>query len=179
MLGMRHENPDHVDPVLFRRAMGTFATGVAVVTTTGSGKLFGMTLNSLTSVSLEPCLLLFCSTRGSATGQAVVESGAFVINILGSGQEDMCRRFVGRSAARFEGLDLQYTDTGLPLLPGVLGHLICRVFDVHSGGDHDVIIGRVERCFETPGEPLVFHRGSYGTFTAAPEFSIQDQRGLS
>lgn len=144
--------------------MATFATGVAVVTTAWRGRSYGMTLNSLTSVSLDPCLLLFCSTRGSATGKAVRDRGAFVINILGSEQHEMCRRFVGRFAKRFEGLEPVMSATGLPMLAGALGHICCQVYAVHPGGDHDVIIGRVESCAEAPGRPLVFHRGGYGTF---------------
>lgn len=152
------------DPTRFRRAIATFATGVAVVTTFWRGKPYGMTLNSLTSVSLDPCLLLFCSMRGSATGDAVRDRGAFVINILGSDQHELCRRFVGRYAKRFDGLDAVLTAGGLPVLPGALAHLSCQVYAVHPGGDHDVIIGRVESCAEVPGQPLVFHRGDYGTF---------------
>lgn len=161
---MRHENFDQVDPASFRRAMGTFATGVAVVTSRSGDNLFGMTLNSLTSVSLDPCLLLFCSNRGSATARAAMESGIFAINILRSGQEEVCRRFVGQFARRFEGMEIDYAHGGIPLLPQALSHMICRVFAVHPGGDHDVIIGEVISCTDAPGEPLVFHRGAYGTF---------------
>ena len=73
--------------------MGTFATGVAVIATEWSGELFGATINSLTSVSLEPCMLLVCTSEGSATGTAIRQRGFFSVNILGQHQSELSARF--------------------------------------------------------------------------------------
>lgn len=152
----------------FRATMGNFATGVAVITTAARGELHGMTVNSLTSVSLDPCLLLVCPRRGSATGQAIRETGRFAVNLLERSQRQISSRFIGRFDDRFSGLDLTFAE-GLPLLPGCLAHLCCRVHDIHAGGDHDIILGEVEAMEETGGDPLVFFRGSFGAFQ--PELS--------
>ncbi len=146
---------------LFRKAMGQFATGVAVVTAVQDGQKFGMTVNSLTSVSLEPPLLLVCPRRGSATGAAIQSTGIFAVNILRAGQEDVCLRFVGDSAARFDGLETQTGPQGLPLIPGALVQLTCKLVAVHSGGDHDIIVGEVQDCAVAPGEPLIYHEGQF------------------
>lgn len=150
-----------INPREFRKAMGYFATGVAVVTTSHSGAQFGMTVNSLTSVSLDPCLLLICSKKGSATGDAIIRSGVFAVNVLGETQQDMCMRFVGAGARRFEELSVHRDEWGLPLLPGSLAHISCRLSAVHPGGDHDIIVGEVADCRLESGDPLIFHDGQF------------------
>jgi 3-hydroxy-9,10-secoandrosta-1,3,5(10)-triene-9,17-dione monooxygenase reductase component len=147
----------------FRTAMGTFATGVAVVLAQHEGRLHGMTVNSLTSVSLDPPLLLVCSRRGSSTGTAMKESGAFVANILDVHQQDIATRFVGNFANRFDGLDLGRSLQGFPALAGALAHFDCVVRDVHDGGDHDIVVGEVLSCVQRSGDPLLFYRGRFGT----------------
>lgn len=150
-----------VDSSAFRKAMGNFATGVAVVTTANDGVHFGMTVNSLTSVSLDPCLLLICPKRGSATGEAIKRSGLFAVNVLGEGQQDLCMRFVGENASRFSELELDENEWGVPLLPGSLAHISCELNAVHPGGDHDIIIGKVLNCRLDTGDPLIFHDGQF------------------
>lgn len=149
-----------VDPSVFRQAMGQFATGVAVVTTKEDGLSFGMTVNSLTSVSLDPCLLLVCPKKGSLTGEAIKRRGMFAVNIMEEGQEELCLRFVGEDAARFEGLDV-LDKRGMPLLPQSLVHLVCSVYSVYPGGDHEIIVGQVLDCQAGNGDPLVFHQGRF------------------
>lgn len=148
-----------ISPDRFRLTMGQFATGVAVVTALDGGQRFGMTVNSLTSVSLDPPLLLVCPRRGSATGVAIQRSRTFCVNVLRAGQEDVCRRFVGADAARFEGLAIDEGTDGLPIIPGALAHIFCALEAVHPGGDHDILLGRVTDCAAEPGEPLLFHEG--------------------
>lgn len=153
----------------FRATMGNFATGVAVVTTAARGELHGMTVNSLTSVSLDPCMLLVCPRRGSTTGQAIRETGRFAVNLLEQSQRHVSSRFIGRLEDRFEGLELTFSPEGLPLLPGCLAHICCRVHDIHCAGDHDIILGEVDAMEEVGGDPLVFFRGGFGAFQ--PELS--------
>ena len=101
---------DPVDPMVFRRTMGTFATGVAVVTAVWDGEYHGMTMNSLTSVSLDPCMLLICPRRGSATGEAIANSGEFIVNLLRADHHDIvvgevtfCRERTGEPLVFFQG----------------------------------------------------------------------------
>ena len=153
-----------IDPKRFRSVMGAFATGVAVITTEWNGELFGATVNSLTSVSLQPCMLLFCTSEGSATGSAIRKRGLFSVNILGRHQFDLSTRFTEKLKDRFEDLAVTFSSDGLPLLQGAAGQLCCRVTATHKAGDHDIILGEVFSGVETPCSPLVFHRGAYGSF---------------
>jgi 3-hydroxy-9,10-secoandrosta-1,3,5(10)-triene-9,17-dione monooxygenase reductase component len=156
-----------LDPFVFRSTMGTFATGVAIVMATHNDRLHGMTVNSLTSVSLDPCLLLVCPRRGSTTGTAMKESGSFVVNILAEDQRMTATRFVGDFANRFDGVDLGRSSRGHPVLPGVLAHFDCVVKNIYEGGDHDIVVGEVVSCEQRPGEPLLFFRGKFGNYVTA------------
>lgn len=146
--------------------MSKFATGVAVLTASHDGQRFGMTINSLTSVSLDPHQILVCINHGSVTGNAIRESGHFAVSLLDRDQLDVARSFVGRNAARFETITCADHAVGLPIIEGALGTLVCRVSDIVTSGDHDVVIGEVIECWQRDGEPLVFFGGSYGRFEA-------------
>jgi flavin reductase (DIM6/NTAB) family NADH-FMN oxidoreductase RutF len=122
-----------IDPKQFRSVMATFATGVAVIATEWSGELFGATINSLTSVSLEPCMLLVCTSEGSATGAAIRNRGFFSVNILGQHQSELSARFTGNPQNRFEDLAVAFSADGLPLLQGAAAQLCCRVAAVPQG----------------------------------------------
>jgi flavin reductase (DIM6/NTAB) family NADH-FMN oxidoreductase RutF len=161
------QRPAHgraIDPERYRSVMGAFATGVAIVTTAWKGELFGATVNSLTSVSLKPCMLLFCVSDGSATGMAIRNSGRFSVNILGQHQSDLSARFTQAAKDRFADLALDFDADGLPLLRGAAAQLCCRVAAIHKGGDHDIILGDVLSGEDIACHPLVFHRGAYGSF---------------
>ena len=154
---------DIVDPHEYRKIIGGFATGISVITARdGNGAAVGMTANSLTSVSLEPVLLAVCFQRGSGTCDAIVETGAFVVNLLSEDQEDLSNRFA-RSADgdRFIGLDVRETDKGIPVFAGGLGHLECVVHDVLEGGDHLIVLGQVESGQTEEGRPLLYFKGAY------------------
>ncbi len=154
-----------IDSRRFRSVMGAFPTGVAVIATVWDGELFGATINSLTSVSLTPCMLLFCTSEGSATGAAIRQRGLFSVNILGRHQSDLSARFTtGEQKNRFEDLPVAFSPDGLPLLQGAAGQMCCRVAAVHKAGDHDIILGEVFSGEEIACSPLVFHKGAYGSF---------------
>jgi 3-hydroxy-9,10-secoandrosta-1,3,5(10)-triene-9,17-dione monooxygenase reductase component len=156
---------DPLDPRRFRAVIGAFATGVVVITTEADGEYHGMTVNSLTSVSLDPCMLLVCLRLGSTTGQAIRKRGEFTVNILAAHQRDLLHRFVNtRVADRFAGLDVEFSPGGMPLLPGAIAHICCRVAAIHRGGDHDIVVGEVLTCRDRDGPPLVFHKGTFGAF---------------
>jgi len=156
-----------IDPKRFRSVMGTFPTGVAVITTTWNGELFGATINSLTSVSLQPSMLLFCTSEGSATGAAIRRRGLFSVNILGQHQSDLSARFTGQPNNRFDDLAIAFSADGLPLLQGAAAQLCCSVAAIHRAGDHDIILGEVLSGDEIACSPLVFHKGAYGRFQRA------------
>lgn len=160
-------NMQTIDPKRFRSVMGTFPTGVAVITTTWNGELFGATINSLTSVSLEPSMLLFCTSEGSATAAAIRRRGLFSVNILGQHQSELSARFTGQPNNRFEDLAITFSADGLPLLQGAAAQLCCRVAAIHRAGDHDIILGEVLSGDEIACSPLVFHKGAYGSFQRA------------
>jgi 3-hydroxy-9,10-secoandrosta-1,3,5(10)-triene-9,17-dione monooxygenase reductase component len=156
-----------IDPKRFRSVMGAFPTGVAIIATEWQGELFGATVNSLTSVSLDPCMLLFCTNEGSATGTAVRNRGLFSVNILGQHQSDLSARFTGKLENRFDDLDVVFSTDGMPLLKGSAAQLCGRVTAVHKAGDHDIILGEVLSGEDVACSPLVFHKGAYGSFQRA------------
>lgn len=150
-----------VDGILLRNTIGGFATGVAVITTEVDGAPHGMTVNSLTSLSLDPPLLLVCLTNGARTANAVQQRGAFVVNLLNTRQEAVSNRFARAGIDHFADLHVEASPEGLPMLPIGVGRLECTVQEVHPGGDHTIVIGRVQRCDPGEGTPLLFYRGRY------------------
>lgn len=142
--------------------MGAFATGVAIVTTEHNGELYGMTVNSLTSVSLDPCLLLICIRHGSKTGSAIASRGAFLVNLLSVEQSELASRFATASGGRFDEVKPGFRDGGLPHIPGSLAFLTCQVEQTILSGDHEIVIGRVLDCECAEREPLLFFRGRFG-----------------
>lgn len=141
--------------------MGYFATGVTIVTTHSDGKPSGMTVNSFTSVSLLPALVLICLANEARTTAAVRNRGWFAVNILAGGQAELSQRFAQKDDDRFNNLDFTLDEYNLPLLPGCIAHLVCRVFRIDPGGDHNIVLGEVVRVEINPGNPLLFFRGAY------------------
>ena len=126
-------------PTDMRRSMGRFTTGVAVVSADdGDGNPSAMTISSLTSISLDPAILLVSLTHGSRTTEAVEVAGSFAVSVLGSRQEALARRFATRGGARFDDLPCDHSRSGLPLIKDALAQLECRVHSAHDIGDfHD------------------------------------------
>ena len=147
-----------------RQSMGRFLTGVAVVTVFQDGKPHGMTVNSLTSVSLDPPLLLVCMAPRARTAQALVSEGRFAVSVLAAGQEHIARRFATPHEDHFAGLELHVSDGGNPHIPGVLASIDCSVHAVHTEGDHVVVLGTMEAATWRDGQPLAFHSGRFGDY---------------
>ncbi len=143
--------------------MGTFPTGVAVVTATGAGgEPVGLTVNSLTSVSLYPPLILVCIDHGSASHDAIVDSGRFGVNLLKDSGRELSDRFAtGTREDRFQDLGWHPGPAGSPLLDDALAWIDCEVYQAHVAGDHTIVVGRVVDCDHTDDDPLVYHRGRY------------------
>ncbi|MFE0023942.1 flavin reductase family protein, partial [Amycolatopsis sp. NPDC059021] len=134
----------------------------AVVTTVHDGEPHGMTLNSLTSVSLDPPLLLVCFAHGARSAEAVSRSGRFAVNVLAKRQQAIALRFAARGEDHFSGLELEYGDHEVPVVPNALAHLECDVDRRVEAGDHTIVLGSVTRTCAAPGEPLAFYRGGFG-----------------
>ncbi len=145
----------------FRNVMGHFPTGVTIVTTRGEGGApQGLTVSALTSVSLDPVLLLVCVHLEATPHDSIVKGRSFAVNFLAADQTDLALRFAsGVPEDRFTGLTWEESSLGNPLLSGCLGWLDCQVQEVLPGGDHSMILATVLECFAREGEPLLFHRG--------------------
>ena len=151
-----------VDASSFRRALGRFPTGVTVVSSRdASGQRLGLTVSSFCSVSLEPPLVLVCIDHRSDANRGLRESGRFAVSVLAEGQEDVSRRFAAPGTSKHEGFSFVDGEHGLPLVPGALAHVECRVRSFHDEGDHAVWVGAVTRVAVHQGLPLVHHAGSY------------------
>lgn len=144
-----------------RRTMGRFLTGVVIVTAMDGDIVHGMTVNSLTSVSLEPPLLLVCLTNSARTTAAVLQSRQFVVNILSARQERIALRFARRGADHFGDLPLVRGGYGSPVVPEALAHLDCELVHVTAAGDHQVVIAAVRRLDDRDGQPLGFFGGRF------------------
>lgn len=151
------------DPRTLRDALGCFATGVTVVTClTEDGTPFGLTVNSFTSVSLEPPLLLVCLHKLAAASAALVEAEHFAVNVLQAGQQPASIRFSTRDEDRFGTTPWSRGEAGAPILADSLCVFECQRYAVYDGGDHHILVGEVEKAsFDAALDPLLFFRGRY------------------
>lgn len=158
-------HPANAEARLLREALGRFATGVTVVTTQGSAGPVGMTVNSFTSVSLEPPLVMWCPARASIRHDIFVNAQHWSVHVLGSEQLETCLRFT-RGGAQFQNLNHGLTPEGVPVIPGVAARFDCEAHATHEAGDHTMTVGRVLRVtVGGPGDhPLVFAAGRFGQF---------------
>lgn len=149
----------------FRDVLGTYPTGVTVATAClPDGQRVGVTVNSFTSVSLEPPLVLFCLHSHSLALPVFRQAGGYGISILAKTQEEVSRRFAqrGQMPERWEGLALHTApQSGAPLLVDALAWLDCRLEAVHEAGDHHILIGRVQALGRQEAQPLLYWRAGY------------------
>ena len=151
----------------FRAALGSFATGVTVVTTANpGGHGYGMTVNAFSSVSLDPPLVLVCAISGQTGSEEIDRNRCFAVNILALDQEPLSGYFASRDRPRgrdaFRDVDHRIGVSGSPLLDGVVAYLDCALHSSYTVGDHEIFIGEVLDLHVEPGaEPLLFHGGSY------------------
>jgi flavin reductase (DIM6/NTAB) family NADH-FMN oxidoreductase RutF len=145
-----------------RRVMGHFATGVTIITTVSkSGQLFGLTANSVTSVSLEPPLLLISVDKKADSYPCFEESKVFTVNILSDSQEALSRKFAVSGGNKFEGVAYHMGANGVPIILGAVSYIECRVYATYDGGDHTLYLGEIQQGETHEGKPLLFYRGGY------------------
>ncbi|HYL14433.1 MAG TPA: styrene monooxygenase/indole monooxygenase family protein [Terriglobales bacterium] len=156
----------------YRRALGQFATGVTVVTARASdGRKVGMTVNSFTSISLDPPLILWSVARQAVSFNDFINATHFAVNVLEAKQHHLSRQFSTPVPDKFASVDFVEGQSGLPILGGVLAHFICRKVRQYDGGDHVILLGEVEQYEYNSGEPLVFHSGRYRIATHHPDIA--------
>jgi flavin reductase (DIM6/NTAB) family NADH-FMN oxidoreductase RutF len=154
------------DANTFRRVLGTFPTGVVVITAmSGQGEALAMTVGSFMSVSLDPPLVGFLPSKSSSSWAAMRGVERFGVNVLGNNQEDVCRAVATRKTNKLDDFEWSLTDHGTPRLAESIAFIDCETEQVHDGGDHDIVLGRV-LALETVKTtlPLLFFRGGYGSF---------------
>ena len=155
-----------LNPAMFRRVAGTFATGVTVITVEREpGQVHGMTANSFTSVSLDPLLVSICVDQDARLLSFLKAQRRFGVSILDAGQQALSEHFAkGEQNPETEerlGIRFIWTPDGVPLLKDALAHLACNVVVEYPAGDHTIFIGEVETMDCRDGDPLLFHRGQY------------------
>ncbi|MFT7060210.1 MAG: flavin reductase (DIM6/NTAB) family NADH-FMN oxidoreductase RutF [Pseudorhodobacter sp.] len=153
-----------VDLRELRNVLGCFATGVAVVTTVGDGgKPVGMTINSFSSVSLDPPLILWSISLKAPSYNAFATHPAFAVNIMGEECKDLSLNFARPSEDKFKDVDWRPGEYDVPVLKSALATLECEMDSKIASGDHEIFIGRVIRIDQTEGAPLIFHRGGFAS----------------
>ncbi len=153
-----------MDTAEFRAACGHFPTGVAVVTCSDpAGTPIGLTVNSFTSVSLKPPMILFCVDHSAFSRKVIASVETFAVNLLSLEQKDLSSRFAKPSDDRFQNVAFKLGTLGAPLLDGALVHLECRKAHTYEAGDHDIVVGEVIDLTIQPddAQPLVYFKGQY------------------
>ncbi|MFI6766556.1 flavin reductase family protein [Streptomyces sp. NPDC050355] len=168
---VREDERAPLDAAEFRSVLGHFASGVTVVTAPSEPGPAGFACQSFASLSLDPPLVTFMVARTSTTWPRIARAGVFCVNILGAGQGELCRAFAVSGADKFAGVPYGPAPaTGSPRLTGVPAWIDCTIHAVHTGGDHLIVVGRVEALGTDPGAaeagPLLFHRGGFGHFSS-------------
>lgn len=156
-----------IRPEALRDVCGRWVTGIAVITgATADGAQFGMAVNSFTSLSLDPPLVLFCPGLNSRSWPGIKAGGRFAVHILSESQTLLARSFARSGDNKFADVPLRRTADGLPALDGVVARLLCDLEQVHPGGDHEIAVGRVLGVEQAELKPLLFHRGEMLSWTA-------------
>ncbi|MCW3038805.1 MAG: flavin reductase [Solirubrobacterales bacterium] len=149
-----------VDALRLRKALGTFVSGVTIVTTEVDGEVHGMTANAFTSVSLDPPLVLVSIAAAAKMDDRIKQSGRYGVSILCKQQEDLSLHFAGARLKQPIAPEFQWRK-GVPLVKGALVHFACTVTDSHPAGDHTLHVGHVDALYHEHGDPLVFFTGSF------------------
>lgn len=158
--------PRSIDGEAFRKALGRLAAGVSIVTTVDcDGQLLGLTATAVTSVSLDPPLVLVCIDNRSRTIEPLETGAPFIVHFLADDQEDLAKRFASRVPDKFAGVEYETTASGCARLAGALASVECAPHAIYSGGDHTIFVGRVidVRIDEDKESALLYFRSQFGS----------------
>ena len=157
----------------FKGALASWASGISVVTTNAEGLLYGLTVSSFSSVSLDPPLIMVCLANTNRMARMIQDAQTFAVSILGAHQQEASGYFAtpGREPTTdFVQIDGEWTVAGVPVVSDAMAYVVCELHETHAAGDHQIVIGRVVHAVTRPGEPLVYFRRGYHTL--APETAI-------
>jgi len=155
-----------IDSAQFRQVLGSYPTGVSVVTATGAdGKPVGMVVGTFTSVSLDPPLVGFLPDKKSSSWPQIEAAGHFCVNVLASDQQEVCRQVSAKGPEKFVGVEYALSQHNLPIIANSIAVIECSLHSVVEAGDHWIVLGNVLALEVTRDEdPMLFHRGRYGGF---------------
>ena len=165
------ESVTPVDMNTFRNVVGHFASGVTVITTAVDGRLYGTTASAVSSLSMEPPMMLACLNRSSSTHDRVVEAGVFGINILAEDQGALAFHFGRKGEDKFATVPHTLSEEGIPLIDGALATIVCHVAETPTGGTHTVFLGLVSHAEAHDREPLAYYRGTMGRLEPTKELA--------
>jgi flavin reductase (DIM6/NTAB) family NADH-FMN oxidoreductase RutF/DNA-binding GntR family transcriptional regulator len=160
------------DSTVFRQVIGNFMSGVVVITTSHDGTHQGMTVSAISSLSLEPPMLIVCLNTSTRTQDAVSRSGRFAVNILAEHQGHLAEHFARPGADKFAGVSFRLGRTGVPVLADALAVVECRVAEAVTGGTHRVFLAEVVHAEAREGSPLAYFRGKFGRFELAQDAAV-------
>jgi flavin reductase (DIM6/NTAB) family NADH-FMN oxidoreductase RutF/DNA-binding GntR family transcriptional regulator len=168
-----------LDQTLFRDVIGRFASGVTVITTRADGRDFGTTASAVSSLSMDPPMLLVCLNTESETQRAIHASMRFAVNILGEDQAEVAYRFAKKAGSKFVEGDIVRAPTQVPMLAQAIARLECRVRETVDAATHTVFLAEVEHASGEEGSPLTYFRGRFGRFEdALQEAAYRRLRGM-
>ncbi|WND03520.1 flavin reductase family protein [Temperatibacter marinus] len=151
-----------IDPIEFRQALGSYATGVTIITTVDQdGNKIGMTVSSFNSLSLDPPLILWSIDKSTGVFEEFTTCSHFAVHVLKEDQEQWSNHFAGKGFDKFKEVDSLPGLGGVPLLDHVCARFECSLENCFDGGDHIIIVGRVEKMAHEEARPLVFCQGRY------------------
>ena len=159
-----------IDPMDYRRTLGSYPTGVVIITGAADEGPVGLAIGSFASVSLDPPLVGFLPDKGSTSWPKIEATGSFCVNVLAADQLACCKAFASKGGDKYASLTWRTATTGAPVLDGVLAWIDCSIDQVTEAGDHWFVTGRIQEMAverEDAG-PLLFFRGAYGDFTPHP-----------
>jgi DNA-binding GntR family transcriptional regulator/flavin reductase (DIM6/NTAB) family NADH-FMN oxidoreductase RutF len=161
-----------IDQTLYRDVVGHFMSGVTVITTAHNGTRFGVTASAVSSLSLDPPMLLVCLNRHLPTADAVSSAGVFAVNILTQDQGDLATQFATRHPDKFRDVVVVEGHRGVPMIAGALAHIECAVSERIDAATHTVFLAEVRSAHASAGSPLAYFRGSFGRFAQALDDSL-------
>ncbi len=167
------------DALAFRTALGSFVTGVTIVTTRDAGGHdIGLTANSFNSVSLDPPMILWSLALTSSNLAAFRQATWWAVHVLSSSQETLSGRFASKGADKFAGVTVMRGPGDIPLLEDCAARFVCRTAFEYEGGDHAIFVGEVLSFDRAGHAPLVYHQGRYGRVQASPAVADAAARGF-